>query len=183
MKEKFTFWDNTDSNLRLRTLVMKAWNRLPSYDRKVVDELVMDIYEEGGKRGNTLGSAAFIDPSSPISGCVGDTAIDNWCRIYLGGAKNIQNDLVSMYIIAHEFAHVVLRHNQIGSVVAVLNNLNVYTEQEMEIIHEQHEDAADLLAWTWGFDKELREFLNEYPDSRKPNWFIDIRSVEEDNPL
>ena len=81
-----------------------------------------------------------------------------------------------MAVIAHEFAHVVLRHLQLSVVIMNLENLEppVYTFEDKNNITELYEDEADLQVWVWGFDNELRSYFEECPESRRPRWFQDF---------
>jgi hypothetical protein len=161
-------------------LFQKVWERLPAYDRAVLRALVLDVNITDNPRLGVLGSASAIDCCSIDNGNAGDMAIQDQHSVFIDKNMLIDKpDRVCLFVIAHEFAHVVLRHVQMSLPIGFLIDFEgqpYYTDNDMKPIRLLHEDEAGLLAWVWGFDKEMRSFLKEYPESYKPRWFVDITS-------
>jgi hypothetical protein len=62
-----------------------------------------------------------------------------------------------MFLIAHEFAHVVLRHVEMSVLIGFLLGFEpepIYTDNDMDTLEEWHDEHADLQAWLWGFQDE-----------------------------
>jgi hypothetical protein len=79
-----------------------------------------------------------------------------------------------MFVIAHELAHVVLRHSQISTVIGGLLGFEpepIYTEADVDELKRWHEEEADLLVWVWGFTEEFEAFLEGYPEAPRPRWY------------
>jgi hypothetical protein len=80
------------------------------------------------------------------------------------------SDAAMVYLLAHEFAHVVLRHPQMGRVVAVTIAQDQLEPIAMAELKDCCDDAADLLVLTWGFEAERTCFHDEEPDAFRPRW-------------
>jgi hypothetical protein len=158
---------------RTQRLMKRVWQRIPAHDRHVLRELVLDVSDPGDSSDGTLGSTGGVDPNTLFDGCAAQVAEGLNLTVRLGGVKKAQSDAVGMYIIAHEFAHVVLRHSEMSVVVGLLHNLG-YTDADQDTLKEWHEDEADLLAWLWGFKDELQAFLDAYPKARRPRWYVTL---------
>jgi hypothetical protein len=157
---------------RTRRLAKRVYRRLPACDRHVLRELIMDFTDRGGREGN-LGSAGAIDPNSMVSN-PGDAVMDFSYIVNLSGVKKTKSDAAAMGLIAHEFAHVVLRHSMMSVVVEILDGSEVYPDDAYDALSEWHEDDANLQAWAWGFREELAALFEEYPDSRRPRWYVKL---------
>ncbi len=178
MKNSFKtlLWQIEDE--RVKRLTKKAWPRIPAYDQAVLRGLIFAISDYVGED-NILGSAGPVDPTSVDNGCAGDVALNLDYYVNLGGVRKTRSDKAGMAVIAHEFAHVVLRHNQLGAVISGLRGLSIYSESDIETFDQYDEETADLLIWTWGFQDELRAYFDEFPNSFKPRWFVEIHTKEE----
>ncbi|MBL7208965.1 MAG: hypothetical protein ISS52_02580 [Dehalococcoidia bacterium] len=162
---------------RLKRLIKQVWQRLPFCDRVVLWELMLDMSDgDSGEPESTLASARAIDPSAPWSGNVAQIAENTYWSVSLHRAKDIKSDAACMYVIAHEFAHVVLRHTQISLAAGYLLGFEppIYTETDLDTLTQWHEEEADLQAWVWGFQDELKAFLEECPEARRSRWYVEI---------
>lgn len=160
---------------RVQQLIVQVWRRLPPHDRAVLRALVSEVWDHEGQD-NVLGSVSQIDPPSVYNGNAGDVAIDLYRTVNLGVGKSTASDAACQFVIAHEFAHVVLRHSQIATVVSSLDGIDppIHPDDDVEQLKRWHEEEADLQCWAWGFQDEMRAFLAEYPNALKPRWFQDI---------
>lgn len=164
---------------RLKRLIGEVWRRLPPHDKSMIRERVLEISEYVDEdEDGVLGSAGDSDCVTSVPGkCAAEVAKDLHYTVSLGGAREIQGDLVSMCVIAHELAHVVLRHNELSVVVASLLGFEpdpIYTESDFEDLKEWHEDHANLQVWLWGFHDELAAFLEHFPEARRPRWYVEF---------
>lgn len=163
-------WNITDK--RLKKLTEKVWKRLPEYDQTLLQALLVDISDDQTMDENSLGECSgnefpFLLPGENL----GNIANTVTYTISLTNAKEVKSDPGCMFIIAHEFAHVVLRHLQIGSILNSRYGAAIYSEQQIREIQDQQDDTASLLCWTWGFSKEFEELITEFPNTSIPQWF------------
>lgn len=180
----FYFWlrkngpTPSQEDLHLALLIQKVYFRIPACDRAVLRKYVMAVYVVNGTDVNLLGSAGAADPISVENGNIADIAKESVYKMVTLYRDNLKgSDSARLFVIAHEFAHIVLRHNQMGLVLSSLHefpSINPYKAKDYKQIFELHEEEANLLAWVWGFDKELREFLQEFPMAKPPRWFMEI---------
>jgi hypothetical protein len=172
------------SDDRVWYLMVRVWRRLPAHERAVLRALVSDVLD--GRSDNPegiLGSVGPIDPDTMQDGIAAKVAENLTFTVSLGQAREIKSDAACMYVIAHEFAHAVLRHNQTSVVVSTLFGFGEpYGDAEVDQLHEWHEDDADLQAWVWGFQDELKAFLEEFPESRRPRWYVELQYGGEPTP-
>jgi hypothetical protein len=158
---------------RLQRLIPLVWERLPACDRAVLDELVLEVNETIGDENE--GGSVVTDTGGLSPGSAGDIAERQVYTVRLGGTKKAESDASCMSIIAHEFAHIVLRHNQLSAVVDELQQLGCYSKSDLEQLNRFCEEGATLLAWAWGFKDEIRAFYKEFPEAEKPRWFVDVK--------
>jgi len=163
---------------RLQRLLGKVWRRLPAYDRAVLRELVLDVSDQGQISEHAIAHAGPVNPDSVWNGNAGDAALDMYREITLTNARDVKSDPACMAGIAHEFAHVVLRHIQISLVVQELTGFNppLYTDSDIDQLKALHEDEANLQVWVWGFQSELKALFDEFPDMPRPRWYVDLES-------
>ena len=170
----------SQEDLHLALLFQKVYFRIPACDRAVLRKFVMNVNVLSGTDTNLLGSAGPTEPSHVYNGNIADIARENvYVDVTLYRDELRGSDSACLFVIAHEFAHVVLRHHQIGLVIASFQELHRYKGikgKDFTQIKELGEDEADLQAWVWGFDKEYRKFHQEFPDVRTPRWFMDIHT-------
>lgn len=163
---------------RLRRLVTQVWDRLPEHDQAVLAALVISVSDYAKMPlGSTLGLASCVAPDTMFNGCAALAAQDLSHIVYLPRAAETGSDSAVTYIIAHEFAHVVLRHTEMSVVVGNLLGFKpdpIYTKDQLHDLSDWHEDAADLQVWLWGFRDELAAFQKAYPGSRKPRWDVQL---------
>jgi len=163
-------------NERIRRLMTSVWRRLPDYDRLALEELVSSVgfYPDLGGD-HTLASAAPADPDSAVDGIAAQVVEGLSAVVNLSRATEVRSDLACMYLIAHEFAHVILRHHQISTLVVVLAPTGEpYERKEIACLKQWQEDEADLQAWAWGFREGLSALLDEFPRSRRPRWYVEL---------
>ncbi len=165
---------------RLRKLVFRVWKRLPACDRHVLRDLLTDIMDDEPEDEPILATASAGCFSMSFEGVPAAEVVN--CVLNLTNAKGIQSDTACVYVIAHEFAHVVLRHTQLGTTVAYLMGLIPpigFTKEDCAALKACEEDQADLQAWTWGFRSEFRAFLRAFPEARRPRWFVELEEYDE----
>jgi hypothetical protein len=171
---------------RLRRLVNKVWERLPASDRHVLRDLVSDISDHEDEDQSVLGSVGLADPSLPLNGNAGDIARSSPPHMKLGRLKHVESDQAVMFVIAHECAHVVLRHSEMSTTVGSLYDLDfkppIYSEVAVAEIQELREDAADLQAYVWGFGEEMKAFHAAFPEARRSRWDVELQwELQEDS--
>lgn len=160
---------------RTRRLVHQVWQRLPAHDRAVLRALLSTITLTKSELGHTsLAYAGGIDPSL-LDGNPAQAIEDLIYEVSLHRVPEVEADTAALFVIAHEFAHVVLRHPQIAIVSASLRGLT-YSDDDLEAEKVQHEDEANLQVWAWGFQAEMRAFFDAYPESPRPRWDVDIET-------
>ena len=175
-------WENgskpSQEDLHLALLIQKVYFRIPACDRAVLREFMTILNVFLGHDANSLGSAGAKGPVSVENGKIADIAGENVYKVVTLYWDNLKgSDSANIFVIAHEFAHVVRRHDQMSLVLGLLNKFpgaNPYKDKDYKQIYELHEDDADLQTWEWGFDKEFRKFHQEFPEARIPRWFIDF---------
>jgi hypothetical protein len=174
-KPPFHFLHGIDDE-RIRHLIVSVWRRLPIHDQAVLEESVSSVgFYPGLDEDHVLASVTPGEPDSAIDGIAAQIAEELYPVVNLDGARQIRSDKSCMFVIAHEFAHVVLRHYQINTVVGLLAPLGEpYRDAEIAHLKQWHEDEADLLVWVWGFQEELEAFREEFPESRCPRWYVEF---------
>jgi hypothetical protein len=168
------YWQaESDADRRIIRLADAAYQRLPEHDRHVLRELILDVHirSEADSELNWLGQAGDVDTDAYIDGIQAVYSED--AQIDLSQTKLAQSDAAALYIIAHEFAHVVLRHWQMSATAGNLASLDfAYPGDAMADLKSWHEDHAALQAWVWGFREEMAAFFDEFPKSPRPRWYI-----------
>lgn len=152
---------------RTRQLVREVWSRLPAHDRAVLRALITHISDDDNETGDAsiLGYAA----SDNVGG-------DNWLgetpdyRVSFHGVAGV-SDATGRWIIAHEFAHVVLRH---GSLPPAVHHLYDKESQAAVALYNWHEDEADMQVVKWGFWDDLLIALREIPTRQMPRWAVKL---------
>ena len=140
---KYSLWyifiENSIHDERTKRLFRRVLKRLPSFERAVLKELILDIHEYADK--NLLGSAGAIDPDNMINGNAGDITKDISITVALK-VKDIKSDSACMAVIAHELAHVYLG-------IEFLRGYGQFTEGREAKLEERVTNAC---AKKWGFD-------------------------------
>ena len=162
----------------LRSLIEQVWLRLPASDQHVLEDRLLDITVHDVGIDDTdqpLASVWNPDPDGTINGWQAGVAENLHPVVDLSRAKNIASDEVCIFVIAHEFAHVVLRHNEMALVVENLTRFKgepYYTDDDMDSLKQWQEEEANLQAWLWGFKEEMRAFYELYPSAPRPRWDV-----------
>jgi hypothetical protein len=159
---------------RVKHLLVEVWQRLPECDRAVLEELIMEVSDSSmhQDQGKALASASVVDPDTRQEGNAGDAAVGLSYIIWLGLANSKASDPACMYVIAHEFAHVVLRHSQMNVVAARLMPFGTpYKQDDIDQLNAWHEDEASLQAYVWGFQDEMKAFIEEDLGEVSPRWY------------
>jgi len=177
---------------RLRRLIVCVWRRLPLSDRLFLRERVVLVTDDPHRAGienesrkagpecDWLGYAGLVTEGLAWSVEYG---IEHVVAL-APRAREIESDAALVAIIAHEFAHVVLRHNIMTCVVADVIFSNVkdgYTRRDLARLGRWHEDAADLQVWHWDFRDELVTFLDAHPERVRPGWYVAVGLDEHDD--
>jgi hypothetical protein len=139
--------------------------------------LVIEITDRR-EREEWLGSAEAVNADDMVSGNPAQAAENLDYSVNLSGVKETTNDTAAMFIIAHEFAHVVLRHQSIKVVVITVRGLGCYPDDALDTLSEWFEDTANLQVWLWGFRKEMTAFFEAYPKARRPRWYVELEIEE-----
>ena len=161
---------------RILRLLDTVWLRLPELDRHVLGEMT-DFFTDDpahirepervyGSAGPFMGEV-LIDGV----GCV----LPEDAMIFLN-AKDLLDlsDAAAMAIIAHELAHVLLRHSCLSHPLTVIEKLRA---DELERQGEIHEWEADFQVWLWGFTSEMRAAWEEL-EREPPPWYHQIEEPE-----
>ena len=165
---------------RIKHLFFEVHGRLPTHDQVTVAALIEKVTDSAeGMTDNDLAYAA-THSKPEIDGIIAEYVRDSRVTLHLGGLKTEESDLLVMGVIAHELAHIVLRHGQISLVANVMMGLRpdpICDTEDSKILDEWHEDHADLLAYLWGFERETEAVWNGFERSRKARWAVDIYPI------
>ena len=149
--------------VRLPTLIRQVWSELPEFDREYIAQNVhfstfkQCTYVAEGTHGFTVWFNDFQRRTEALSGeiisipgILSDYYLISF-QVDLDADSN-STDIFVRYIIAHEFAHAVLRHSQL-TVCSVENNLSGPLQARTHYYH--NEINADLQVFRWGFEEEF----------------------------
>jgi hypothetical protein len=166
-------------NERLASLVHQVWWRLPDRDQYVLGSLLYEISDSEPMSDHTLGAVVPRNVGSLPDGIAAQRVESLIYTVSLTKAVEIESDAAAMFVIAHEFAHVILRHAEMSNLAMDLLDLKTdpttYTSDDFQALEEWQEDHASLQAWLWGFKDELEAFLDAFPESRRPRWYVEIK--------
>lgn len=168
---------------RLRRLIDQVWQRLPAWERHVLRERL--LYISDGPRmeeGDNSGIAYAEGISKRVtSGCAALAVEDLPFTITLCRVAEAESDAACMWIIAHELAHIVLRHPEMTLLLESLCTDEpdaAYTVTDLLDLWKWQEDQADLQAWLWGFRDEHKAATEAFPKARRARWFVDAVARE-----
>ncbi len=158
-------------NEHLAWLVRRVWSRLPARERTVLVDLLEGITDQGSR------DPEFICLNFNSDFKAGQTLLPVTHRLSVAHALQIETDAARMFLIALEFAHVVLRHPQ--PAVTYLRAIEgpEFKERSLGLIvrEEWMKDNATLLVWGWGFEEEYRAYLRVCPAKYKsPYWYDQV---------
>jgi hypothetical protein len=170
------FWESDE---RLKRLTRQVWRRIPACDRAVLRELLQEVSDSYPQDTNILGTAQPVDPDLMQDGCAANIVKEVYHIVELGRVREIPDDDAACHVIAHEFAHVVLRHTEMRVVAANLLMFELYTDSDLDTLRDWHEDHADLQAWLWGFEREMHAFFVACPEARRPRWYVNLSTQPE----
>lgn len=156
---------------RLRHLIKTVWDRLPEMDQLSLSHLILEISESTdhfvpGPQGTIYVEDDFTGPLATLMETTPQAVVT------LGTLKEVPSDAAAMAVVAHELAHVLLRHHHLGPIADVMCGLRHCNEQDSHALTEWFEDQAELQVWFWGFQQEMAAFYDLYPGSRQPRWII-----------
>jgi hypothetical protein len=167
----------TNDDRRVVRLVDGVYRRLPAHDRHTLRALIQDIVLTGepSLEGGTLGR--IVNYTTDTAARDIEAMYAERCVIHLSQIKLVNSDAAAMHVIAHEFAHIVLRHWQLGAYARALRDPRSlgYSEEAFDAIREAMEDSAHLKVWGWGFQDEMAAFFQEFPEARRPRWYPEGR--------
>ena len=160
---------------RLKEQVERVWQQLPEYDQTVLAAQLEDVRDgvpDDPKLALRMGFghvAACTYPSM-LKGFLPLSAQPYHLNLY--GLRNIPSDEARMFLIAHEFAHVVLRHPDLELVIRKRRKFksSPYSEGDMEALSLWHDEHANLQVRIWGFLQEMQAFFKTYNESPWPRW-------------
>ena len=143
------------------------WAKLPKHDQTLLRELVSTVKDGDDGDENTLGSVSTVDGGVLTGGL--EHVVDGGYEIRLfpnryGG----YSDEAITGIIAHELAHVALRHMSMAPSLEIMDR---HFPEEYERIKEVHEWEADHRAWIWGFYEEIQETWKTLGHENPP-WLV-----------
>jgi len=153
----------------LQDLVQQVWSRLKSFDQAVLRTLVFEFAVAGDIKDYAFRANGYAAPPSVYSNK--GPGEDIGCHVTIPNAGNQDQDNACMYVIAHEFAHVVLRHNQLSAMMNSFKEFDIYSDEDFEEYNTYAEETASLLVWAWGFEDEFNAFFCEVPEAYRPRWF------------
>ncbi len=138
---------------RLRRLVQEVWARLPACDRHVLSALVAEINDHAPLTVSNYGQCSAVG--------------DGHVRVVL--ARSMRSDSATRAVIAHEFAHALLRHQiavedfvQKGWRGPTTGHYWKATRREVKSLECWDEEQADWQVIRWGFKREERAFQYQY---------------------
>ena len=161
---------------RLIRLIKQVWRHLPAYDRHILRDLVAEVIDDVPQEEGVIGSSSPGYSEMPTEGFFVSESFDY--IVNLTKIKDVASDAACKYIIAHEFAHVVLRHSHISHTINYLAGFQPplgYAKADVAALNECHEDSAAFLVYVWGFHDEIRASMKAFPESRRPRWYIEFK--------
>lgn len=170
--------DHIDSP-RMVALLDEVWQRLPEEDCNILRDMyglvVTDDPRSRPAPESVFGSASGFMGSMLIDG-ISCMLPDNAVVFLNADALGKLSDAAAQAVIAHELAHIILRHACLGSSFAELVEVQ---KKAVAKIREVHEWAANHQVWMWGFTKELLTLWQEVRQIPDP-WYA--QPVTESKP-
>ena len=154
-------------------LLDEVWQRIPEEDREILVSCISDISDEpqldGPEGGRALGYAGDAFAVSLVEGV---PCTSPWHTVIFldSDALSEYPDHVAKAVIAHELAHILLRHPSMNHPFASAHRLSAFHYKAQAKVSQVHEWEADLQAWMWGFSQELRS-LWEHLGDEAPPWY------------
>lgn len=193
-EEQGIFWIPDEISIlcvedRLEWLTKRVWRRLPVYERRVLSEMLTKITDIGSEVSKYR--YVFSPPSDGdhkeqfVEGCPAQIAEDLSQWVILNEAKELKSESARMFVIAREFAKIVLRQPQLfavaGSALAESSEYpearSHYADYLMDRV-DWGADHATLIAWSWGFKEEYQAYLEAKPNRRRKRWFTEMSSAQ-----
>lgn len=158
-------------NTRLKQLILQVWERLPEHDQHTLNYLIAEINESYDHFRSGSGESVEVSPDfvGPLAQFIESSP---YAVVTLGPLKDLESDAAAMAVIAHEFAHVILRHHQLGPIADLMEVMKLCSSNDANALTHWYEDQAELQIWLWGFQKEMEIFYILYPKSRRPRWIV-----------
>jgi Zn-dependent protease with chaperone function len=163
-----------DSPITVR-LLDEVWERIPEDDREILFRAIDQVSDQFGIAGSALeyvlGAVDDIIGTALVDGV--DCILPWQNTVSLNAALLAEcNEAAAKAVIAHELAHVVLRHLSVTYSYCMLHTLSG-EDGILAQVSDVHEWDADLQAWMWGFSDELRQ-LWEHLERDPPPWYHQI---------
>lgn len=173
-KDRLTFVEDE----RVAWLANRVWRRLPALERRVLYELgtlITDTEESSFAMRYLYESGRQEYKEEPITERYPAQYAEGLSQnVYLAEAKTLESDEAAMFVIAREFAKVVLRQPALfataGSLISSEPDEDIYTEHLGRQVR-WGQDHATLQSWLWGFEEELEAYLKIKPNGRHKKWF------------
>lgn len=154
---------------RIISLLDEVWLRLPELDQHILSDQVGVITDDPNVLPcpeTSYGSAGHFMGVDLIDGL--STVLPDDRLVFLNPQSlGDLSDPAAKAVIAHELAHVILRHNCLGVTIGIAGGV---LARERAMVRDVHEWEADLQVWIWGFSSELRCL---WPETRHgpPVWY------------
>lgn len=158
---------------RTLSLLDDVWERIPEEDREILLGAITHISDEPdavrSDIGRVFGSAHGGFSGDSIDGV---PCTSPWHAVVFlnSGVLSECDDAAAKAVIAHELAHVVLRHASMNHPFASASILGAAQEKAKRKVSQVHEWEADLQAWMWGFSEELHSMW-EHLEAEPPAWY------------
>jgi hypothetical protein len=156
-------------------LLDEVWERIPEDDRDILRRAIVEVIDKpyhGDDPERCLGSVCDQMGTGLIDGI---EFVPPWSATAFLNSHLLSecDEDAAKAVIAHELAHVVLRHPSMTYPFALMSELGPDEEAARAKVREVHEWEADLQAWMWGFSDELRR-LWEHLECDPPPWHHQI---------
>ncbi|MFC2023496.1 M48 family metalloprotease [Chloroflexota bacterium] len=173
--------DQHIASKRLVSLLDDVWRQLPELDRHVLRETIADVTDDPGRVADparVLGTAGPAYMGEDLVDGLACTAPEDAQIVFNIDSLDRLSDEAASAVVAHELAHILLRHPCLTHALARKVELGFAEASEaLDKAKALHEWEADLQVWIWGFTAELRCLWKELGDDLPP-WYHQIELEE-----
>lgn len=167
---------------RVQWLANRVWRRLPLFERQVLNELMRNIIDNDrasfaqhylfsihsgrGEQKNINGKE--------LPAQIAETVMP---AAFLAEARSLESEPAAMFVIAREFAKIILRQPQLFATAGALMDSEPDSFYDEFVIRQLHwaEDHATLQTWLWGFKEEYAAYIKLNPQGCRRNWFTETK--------
>lgn len=156
-------WADGLQDDRVLRILGAVWARLPAHDRALLAAGIREAGADAPILENAIAAVGEIDAGLRV-------------RLDLARVAAVEDDAAMAWVLAHECAHVALRHALIAPIGGLRFLVGAASSEAEDIaVGAYLEDAADFLAAVgWGFGAEMRAFFAAYPRGRRARWLREV---------